>query len=386
MFNFRSYQDKHNISFSTDVEKKITLFLGDNGGGKTTLLNAIYWCLTGELTPSCDLTEGIKNTDSRISNPGAQCYCELKYFHDEINYRLRRTLNNDNSNRVDLWKIDSTGVDRSVNYPENELKKIIPRNIAKWFYYDAESFGKLTLEGSKAFKEDLRKTLGFEMTDLTLSYLRKARSKKIRMQTGLVTDEDIQQLQTRVTQGEEFLPILEKNYREEEKEYENYEAKIRTLSVKLSEIKIAKGYQRDFDNETNTHGILKNNETRIQERQAKMQGEAFPSILIFNLLEGLGESLEIKEKKGEIPSPWNTQLLEIILKDKECICGEELNKEIEKKIRERFEDSTSSEFNQKITMLGGALHTIKNYFTKFSTNYDILSKQENENIHKISES
>ena len=122
--NFRSYQNKHNITFSIKPDKKITLFLGDNGGGKTTLLNAIYWCLTGELTPSCDLTEGIKNTDAKISNPDAQCYCELKYFHDDINYRLRRTLNNDQTIRLDLWKTDNTGVDRSVNYPDNELKKI----------------------------------------------------------------------------------------------------------------------------------------------------------------------------------------------------------------------------------------------------------------------
>ena len=76
--NFRSYQGNHNIEFSTDGEKKITLFLGDNGGGKTSLLNSIYWCLTGELTPSCDLIEGIKNSESKINNSNSQCYCEIK--------------------------------------------------------------------------------------------------------------------------------------------------------------------------------------------------------------------------------------------------------------------------------------------------------------------
>jgi DNA sulfur modification protein DndD len=384
--NFRSYQNKHNITFSIKPDKKITLFLGDNGGGKTTLLNAIYWCLTGELTPSCDLTEGIKNTDAKISNPDAQCYCELKYFHDDINYRLRRTLNNDQTIRLDLWKTDNTGVDRSVNYPDNELKKIIPKNIAKWFYYDAESFTKLTLEGSKAFKEDLRKTLGFEMIDLTLMYLNKARSKKIRMQTGLVSDEEITSLQTNVTQAEEILPALEKNYKDEEIEYENYEAKINGLSKKLTEITIAQGFQRDYDNEINTLKILKSDEDTLQDRAAKMQGEAFPSILIFNLLDKLGDSLDIKEKKGEIPSPWNSRLLEIILKDAECICGKKLDKAIEKKIKDRFQNSTTGEFNQKITLLGGSLVTIKDYFTKFSNNYAKLSEEINSNIQAISDS
>ena len=44
--NFRQYQDAK-IEFSTDPEKNITIIMGDNGTGKTTLAQAFQWALYG---------------------------------------------------------------------------------------------------------------------------------------------------------------------------------------------------------------------------------------------------------------------------------------------------------------------------------------------------
>ena len=384
--NFRSYQGNHNIEFSTDGEKKITLFLGDNGGGKTSLLNSIYWCLTGELTPSCDLIEGIKNSESKINNSNSQCYCEIKYIHNDTKYRLRRTLNIDNSNNLDMWKIDNAGVDRDIAFPDNELKKIIPRNIAKWFYYDAEAFTNLTLQDSKSFKDDLRKTLGFEMTDLALEYLEKARSKIIRRQSGLTTDEEINTTQSNINQIEETLPGLKLTFEGFEKEYQSMEFKIKNLSKKILDIKAAQGFQRDWDNENINKKNLDENAKVLEKKAALMQGEEFPSIFIYNKVKDFGDQLESKEKKGEIPSPWNKKILKIILNENKCICGEKLDSEKEKIINERFQDATTGEFNQKITLLGGASLTMENSFKNFSSEYTEHTKAIEKNDKKRLES
>ena len=44
--NFRQFIDE-TIEFSLDKEHNITLVRGDNSAGKTTLANAITWCLFG---------------------------------------------------------------------------------------------------------------------------------------------------------------------------------------------------------------------------------------------------------------------------------------------------------------------------------------------------
>ena len=43
--NFRNFQGRHPFDFSKDI----TILLGDNGNGKSSIFDAIQWCLTGNV-------------------------------------------------------------------------------------------------------------------------------------------------------------------------------------------------------------------------------------------------------------------------------------------------------------------------------------------------
>ena len=45
--NFLPFQGKQRIDFSTDKERNVTLVMGNNGAGKTSLAQAFEWCLYG---------------------------------------------------------------------------------------------------------------------------------------------------------------------------------------------------------------------------------------------------------------------------------------------------------------------------------------------------
>ena len=45
--NFRQFKDLR-LEFSTDTSKNVTIVMGNNGTGKTTLAQAFSWCLYGE--------------------------------------------------------------------------------------------------------------------------------------------------------------------------------------------------------------------------------------------------------------------------------------------------------------------------------------------------
>ena len=47
MENFRQFKGKTVIEFSTDPTENVTIILGDNTFGKTTLLQAFNWCFYG---------------------------------------------------------------------------------------------------------------------------------------------------------------------------------------------------------------------------------------------------------------------------------------------------------------------------------------------------
>ena len=49
MKNFRQFYGKQIISFSEDKNKNVTIIHGENGSGKTTILNAFSWCFYNEV-------------------------------------------------------------------------------------------------------------------------------------------------------------------------------------------------------------------------------------------------------------------------------------------------------------------------------------------------
>mgnify|MGYP003499336774 FL=1 len=93
--NFRQFKDPKPIEFSQDEDKNITLILGDNTSGKTTLLQAFLWCLYG--------TANFKSKDSLLnaeiaqelikSNENVEICVSLEIEHQDISYFITRKLN-----------------------------------------------------------------------------------------------------------------------------------------------------------------------------------------------------------------------------------------------------------------------------------------------------
>ena len=150
--NFRRYKDTQPpIVFSTDPEKNVTVILGSNTSGKTTIVQAFLWCLYGDSKTSFKTKEVI-NTDAELDlMPGKYCdvFVEIVLIHEDKEFIIRRTqrfsLNAGNKLRADNSSLKIEYKEASGNQqriPSNEckdtVKKILPEALADYFFFDGE--------------------------------------------------------------------------------------------------------------------------------------------------------------------------------------------------------------------------------------------------------
>ena len=79
--NFRQFHGKCVFNFATDEYQNITLIHGENGVGKTTLLNAVLWCFFEILTERFEKKK-VLVCDETDSNT---CSVEVVFLSDEKN-------------------------------------------------------------------------------------------------------------------------------------------------------------------------------------------------------------------------------------------------------------------------------------------------------------
>lgn len=183
--NFRIYKGENEIQLTPNTSKNISIIAGKNGFGKTTFLTSLIWVFYGRM-----MSEVEDKYKKDIKNAGGY----EKFLKTLLNRDVRTEFDNDEkvipvfSVEIELKDIlipsipcKSVVVKRSydlrtdteelkifIDGLENELTKevgfevfindfILPREIAKFFFFDAEKIVSLAEAKSKAELKNLSK-------------------------------------------------------------------------------------------------------------------------------------------------------------------------------------------------------------------------------------
>ena len=95
MENFRQFKGTTSVSFSVDPKQNVTVILGDNTFGKTTLLQAFNWCFYGvakfdhnpDMLLNLEIASEMREGDKRIVE------VEITVIHQDVEYVISRTQN-----------------------------------------------------------------------------------------------------------------------------------------------------------------------------------------------------------------------------------------------------------------------------------------------------
>lgn len=162
--NFMRYQGKHEIEFSCDPEKNVTVVMGDNTFGKTTLAQAFRWGLYGEIIDtrygkSKDIVLLNKDVVADMDDESPEEVSVLLEVEEkDVIIQFRRvaqflrvypTMNTKKKNeqllmrrkvRDGLWEdwIDNDKYKKSPDYVNENIRIMFPKELSNYFFFDGE--------------------------------------------------------------------------------------------------------------------------------------------------------------------------------------------------------------------------------------------------------
>lgn len=171
MKNFMRYKGVNEINFSCDDECNVTVILGDNTVGKTTIAQAFRWCLYGAIM----IERGKKESDYELLNNDvlaaldvnakATVFVEITALDNEKLYTIHREVEymrvyprfiaRESSKALKMYVADvdspdsKTEVEAGVNYNKiNELiNELFPKNLSHYFLFDGERWSDFSVNG-----------------------------------------------------------------------------------------------------------------------------------------------------------------------------------------------------------------------------------------------
>lgn len=174
--NFRQFVGNHQISFSTDPNKKATIIIAESGVGKTTLIQCFQWILYGECKYKSALNTQTKQNLS--SGESTTTKCSINILHNDNEYTITRsqTFRKQNTKVVpdeqylNIDIKDTTGITTQKRGKEASkiIKDIIHKDLFPYFFLEGESLTKVGEQMAKGkvgsnneFVKAIKGLLGF---------------------------------------------------------------------------------------------------------------------------------------------------------------------------------------------------------------------------------
>lgn len=248
LHNFRQYINTE-FDFSIEPEKNITIVIGENGYGKTTMVRAFLWCLYRVNNFENKILLNSRVADQMNLNDVADVTVTLEIEHAGIVYEICTKERYKKSSNQDVYIFDRayttvTIIDADKNidpkiknkiYVEanakNIIESILRAEVKDYFFYDGETNRIESISKRTNIKNAISEMMGIQKVETLAEYFNGSQVKSVpyRLQQMLSGDDlDMITLQS----------DLDEKYQEKEKAeamIEENEKEIETLVLQVKE-------------------------------------------------------------------------------------------------------------------------------------------------------
>ena len=338
--NFRQYIDDE-IKFAVDGDKNVTVIMGDNGTGKTTLAQAFQWALYGKT--NFQIHELLNRTVREKMGTGEKKEVSvlLDIMYNNTEYTVRRIQGyfknanqkiEEKQGKFVVSRIDDSG---NVQYvPEYQkdyiVKQFLPKDLSNFFFFDGEKIEEMSKEiqsgKSSDFQNAVYSLVGLTATQNTIEHLKSNKKcvvKEIQREidNNSKSAEKMEQKNTQITELDEN---VQKNTAELTK---LQEARTNLEEKRRSNNRLIIDGQKDMQVKKEYAALEKDIANLEREKNAKtkdmlqMISKEFYQFCIYGVAKTAAGLIEQEQTEEMVIPDLTTRTIDALLKRGKCLCG-----------------------------------------------------------------
>lgn len=317
-------------------EQNITVIHGNNGAGKTALMNGFTWVLYEKFSAAFAVGEQLVNKRALAeakSGKKVDCWVEIIFEHDTSRYKVRRACrvykgeNNAEHSKSELFLQISKDDGRwmpSAQHPDDIIGRILPESLHQYFFFDGERIEQIVRHDKKEeIAEATKELLGVEVLSRSIRHLGEAK-KSLENDLKTIGGSEINKLlKEKQKLQEERDKILQKQV-EVEQELTNQGELKKVVNASLLELSGSAELQKLRNELEMQQTLLKQqNATHLDAIKREISVRGYTIFMSDAAAEFKTLIADLREK-GELLSGIQRPFLEQLLVQQQCICGAQL--------------------------------------------------------------
>ena len=349
MYNFRQYIGLQEVGFSTDPEKNVTVLIGVNTSGKTTIIRAFEWCLYGKNGFEDPVLLNSEVRDNMNRGDTQEVWVAITFSHQDSNgekmYTLKRKytylcnertradgklyigLNKKPEEDLSLTYLQADGQTKTSIRKENiseSINRVLPQDLSDYFFFGGERISGIA--NRTDLSNAVRGLMRLDVLENARDHLKEALK---RFSNSIDTSGDAKaqaahdSKETAKRKMKQYLEVKDNA----QAEMEHYQGKENEYNVELSKSNVeqVKKAKAERDRITRT---LSNEETRLENSIRSYVDLFNKRPYAFFGMPAIKKSLDILEEindQVECVPGMNQDAIDYLINRGRCICGTHLD-------------------------------------------------------------
>lgn len=335
--NFRQfYGTTPEIKIAGDLDRNITIVHGNNGAGKTSLLNAFTWVLYEKFTAAFASAEQLVNKRAIAEtdiNSSVECWVQVAWEKDSKRYLAKRFCRAyKTESDIEIGKTQLSlyfaGDDGkwiiTDKHQEEIIGETLPSSLHQYFFFDGERIEQIVRSDKKAeIAEAMKMLLGIEVLNRSIKHLGEAK-KSLDGELKQIGSSEVKQLMRSQTESQHELE--KKQIRQEEilQEIERQQLIKHEVSKALLDLSAAQEIQQRREELEAQKSLNLEQLKKSQETLKRLISSKAYTVLLPEITQNFRNFITELRQKGELKAGISQEFIKDILQQQKCFCGTEL--------------------------------------------------------------